>query len=247
MSLVSIITPTFNSLPYIKDVYNCLLKQTHKNWEWVVTDDCSSDGTLEWLISQSDERIKISVNTVNSGAAVSRNNSISRAVGEYIAFIDSDDIWDELKLEKQVEFMDSNGVNFCFTPYSVIDDDGKDLGMKVDTHILTTVDYEDMLRKKVTLGCSTVMLKRSFLGKIRMPLIRTGQDYALWLKLLKKDCAHVLPLVLTKYRITANSISRNKLKKAMRQWSIYREIEGLDLFKSIECFFFYAIRAVFRK
>ncbi|EKO3471167.1 hypothetical protein NTE06_004272 [Vibrio fluvialis] len=81
-----------------------------------------------------------------------------------------------------------------------------------------------------------------------MPLIRTGQDYALWLKLLKEDSfAYPLSKVLTRYRIMPNSISRNKIKKARRQWQIYREIEKLSLFISIECFIYYAYRAVFRK
>ncbi|MGY0650206.1 MAG: glycosyltransferase family 2 protein, partial [Paraglaciecola chathamensis] len=83
---------------------------------------------------------------------------------------------------------------------------------------------------------------------IQMPLLRTGQDYATWLKLLRAGAkAFVIPEPLTGYRILPNSISRNKVKKAKRQWQIYREVEGLRFFKSLECFLFYAWRAVFRK
>lgn len=247
---VSIITPTFNSIGYIESVYQSICDQDFLNWEWLVTDDCSSDGTYEFLcsLSQKDPRVKIFKNKVNSGAAVSRNLSISQSTGEFIAFIDSDDLWLPSKLTTQVRFMNTNSVDFCFTAYSLIDANNDLLGKTVDTHLTGSISYEDLLRKKATLGCSTVMLRKSAFSDLNMPLIRTGQDYGLWLKLLKTGVpAYPLPSILTSYRILPNSISRNKFKKARRQWQIYREIEQLDLLTSIECFVFYALRAVFRK
>jgi teichuronic acid biosynthesis glycosyltransferase TuaG len=105
-----------------------------------------------------------------------------------------------------------------------------------------------MLKKRATLGCSTVMLRKSGFEDISMPLIRTGQDYATWLKLLKTgNEAYLLNDVLTSYRIRPNSISRNKFKKAKRQWQIYRELEQLPMLKSLVCFCNYVWRAVFRK
>ncbi|NIY92601.1 glycosyltransferase family 2 protein [Vibrio diazotrophicus] len=248
--LVSIITPSFNCIDTIYQTYLSICNQTHTTWEWLVTDDCSSDGSYEFFskISSSDSRIKLFRNRTNQGAAVSRNVSISNASGEYIAFIDSDDIWLEDKLEKQLLFMEGNNTSFSFTAYELIDGDGNSLNQTVDTHLKGAVTYEDMLRKKATLGCSTVMIKNNYFSDLKMPLIRTGQDYALWLKLLKSgESAHPIPELLTKYRILPNSISRNKLKKAQRQWQIYRDIEKLPLPTAIECFFFYAFRAVFRK
>jgi len=110
------------------------------------------------------------------------------------------------------------------------------------------VSYKDLLAKKVTLGCSTVMLKNDAFDNIRMPLIRTGQDYALWLQLLKKYNVNAVlyPKVLTSYRIVAGSISRNKLKKAIRQWSIYRNLEKINLVMSMWYFVNYAWRAISR-
>ena len=105
-----------------------------------------------------------------------------------------------------------------------------------------------MLRKKATLGCSTVMIRRAGFNDLLMPLLRTGQDYATWLKLLRTgEKAYILNEVLTSYRILPNSISRNKFKKAIRQWQIYRDVENLSFSMSFVCFFFYAYRAVFRK
>lgn len=248
--MISIITPVYNAEDSIYKTFESILNQNYIDYEWIITDDFSSDSTSKILekISEKDSRIKIFKNIQNSGAAVSRNNSIKHATGDFIAFIDSDDLWLPEKLEKQVAFMEENNIDFSFTAYEIIDADGNPTGQKVDTHLTSPVTYEDMLRKKATLGCSTVMLRRSAFDDITMPLIRTGQDYGLWLKLLKTGAkAYPMPEVLTQYRILPNSISRNKVKKAKRQWQIYREIEKLPLLKSIECFCFYAWRAVFRK
>jgi len=247
---VSIITATFNSQSQIYDTYNSIKEQTFIDWEWVITDDASTDSTLKLLneIADSDSRVKIHGLKSNSGAAVARNNSISNALGEYLAFIDSDDMWLSNKLYQQLKFMDDYDIDFCFTAYELVDESGDSLSQKVDIHLTDFVTYEDMLKKKATLGCSTVMLKRSGFNDISMPLLRTGQDYATWLKLLKTGKnAYPLTDVLTQYRILPNSISRNKVKKAKRQWQIYREIEKLSFYKSAVCFCFYAWRAVFRK
>ncbi|MGK0270219.1 MAG: teichuronic acid biosynthesis glycosyltransferase TuaG [Cocleimonas sp.] len=239
--LVSIITPSFNSEKIIKETYNHVLNQSYNCWEWIVTDDGSSDKTLDILksLAKGDHRISVFQNNKNSGAAVSRNNSITKAKGDFIAFIDSDDLWLPDKLEKQITFMLKYDIDFSFTAYELINENGDSIGKKVDTHLTGPVSYGDMLRKKAALGCSTVMLRCSAFDDISMPLIRTGQDYGLWLKLLKTGAlAYPIPEVLTQYRILPNSISRNKFKKSKRQWQIYREIEKLPIFKSIECFCF---------
>lgn len=247
---VSIITATYNSSSLIVDTYKSILNQSLFNWEWIITDDCSSDDTYEVLqdLSNNDSRIVIFKNHVNSGAAVSRNNSLQHACGKFIAFIDSDDLWVAQKLEKQVKFMEEKNIDFSFTAYELTNDKGEKTGQKVDTHLKGFVTYEDMLKKKATLGCSTVMLRNKAFEDLSMPLLRTGQDYATWLKLLKSGkSAYPLTEVLTLYRILPNSISRNKFKKAKRQWQIYRDIEKLTFLKSLNCFCFYAWRAVFRK
>ncbi|GGB60589.1 glycosyltransferase family 2 protein [Shewanella inventionis] len=246
---VSIITPTYNSANWVLKTYESVHKQTYSNWEWLVTDDCSSDETLIILnkLANEDPRVRVFSNVANSGAAVSRNNSIKAAQGEFLAFIDSDDLWFQDKLEKQLAFM-GESIDFSFTAYELIDENNTRLNKSVDSTQQGCFSYQDMLRKKATLGCSTVMLRKSSFDDITMPLIRTGQDYALWLKLLKTGKkAHLLNEVLTLYRILPDSISRNKIKKAKRQWQIYREIECLGFIESSINFCFYAFRAVFRK
>ncbi len=247
--MVSIITPTYNSSSFIIDTYHSILSQTISDWEWIVTDDCSTDSTwhLLWDFAKNDPRIKIMKNEFNSGAAVTRNKCLSRASGDFLAFIDSDDIWLSEKIEKQLQYMEKNKINFSFTAYELINTNGASLKKFIDIKNTGAFSYSDMLRKKATLGCSTVMLRKKAFSDLTMPLIRTGQDYAFWLKLLKNgETAYLLNEPLTKYRIVSNSISRNKFRKAMRQWQIYRKIEKLNLAEALECFFFYAVHAVFR-
>lgn len=208
--------------------------------EWLITDDCSTDDTFTMLqeMALNDSRIRIFKNEVNSGAAVTRNVSISNATGKYIAFIDSDDLWKPEKLERQVKWMSHNKMEMTFTHYEIVNEVGEPTGQVVDTHMeVDPVSYEDMLRKKATLGCSTVMIDRELLGDIRMPVIKTTEDYALWLSILKTGVlAYPVNRVLTSYRILPNSLSRNKIKKAKTQWTVYREFENLTLPKAIECF-----------
>lgn len=248
--LISVVTPTFNSLRFIDSTYLTIVNQSHENWEWVITDDCSSDGTYEYVceLAKIDHRIRVFRNETNSGAAVSRNNSISNVKGDYISFLDADDLWSQDKLELQLKYMIDNNVDFSFTAYKLIDEYAHDLGKTVDTHQNRPLTYHDMLKKKATLGCSSVMIKTSTFHDYRMPLLRTGQDYAFWLKILKNGHnAYPIPIVLMNYRIVSDSISRNKFRKAKRQWQIYRKIEKLNFFNSLFNFCFYAHRAVFRK
>ncbi|HGE6932936.1 TPA: glycosyltransferase family 2 protein [Enterobacter cloacae] len=249
--LISIIMPSFNSSGTISETLDSVIKQSYLNWELLITDDCSTDNTVSIIkeYASRDSRIKIYSNLINSGAAVSRNNSIENANGDFLAFLDSDDLWLPHKLSKQHSFMKNNNLDFSFTAYELIDGSGLKIGKTVDLQgDELSFDYFDMLRKKATLGCSTVMLRKSAFKDCKMPLIRTGQDYALWLKLLKQGKrAYLLNKVLTQYRVLPNSISRNKFKKCKRQWQIYRDFENLNMYQSSVSFVHYAWRAIFRR
>lgn len=181
------------------------------------------------------------------GAAHARNICIDRAYGQYLAFIDSDDIWLPRKLEKQLEVM-AGGCDFSFTSYEIVNEQGRSLGKFVDSHDISMVGYEDMLKKRATLGCSTVMIRRSVIGARRMPDLRTGQDYAFWLSILRDGYkAQRVNECLSEYRLVSSSLSRNKFKKASRQWDIYRQVEGFSIFQSAVYFVHYAKNAVFRR
>jgi teichuronic acid biosynthesis glycosyltransferase TuaG len=248
---ISIITPTFNSSTYIKETIYSVISQSYTDWELLIIDDCSSDDTVEIVESftLSDERIRLIKNQQNKGASFSRNVGIAKSHGDYLAFLDSDDLWEKDKLQTQITFMRDHKIAFCFTGYLIVDSSGKSSGKTVDSSQKGSFSYNDMLAKKATLGCSTVMLKKSsFKGLLQMPDLRTGQDYAFWLKILRctNQNAYILPLVLTQYRITPNSISRNKFNKAKRQWFIYNKIENLGSLRAAYYFCFYVVRAIFR-
>ena len=246
---ISIITPTYNAEKFISDTIESVKNQTFKEYEHIFIDDCSKDNTVNIIESyaNSDDRIKLIKLTENSGAAVARNTGLSKASAKYIAFLDSDDIWEPEKLAKQLTFMQSNSYSFSYTAYQLVKENGEPYGKIIDKNAKDSVNYHDMLCKRSTLGCSTVMLDRESIDKIEMPLIRTGQDYGLWLDILKRGhTAHCLHETLTHYRIVANSISRNKVKKAMRQWQIYREIEQVSLPLSAWYFANYAYRVLVR-
>lgn len=214
--LVSIITPTFNSINYIKETYRSILEQKYQNWEWVITDDCSTDDTFDFLLQLSinDIRIRPFKLDKNSGAAVARNNSLNHSRGEYIAFIDADDYWEKDKLSSQISYMVEKNLDFCFTSYICETEVVSKLCKVVDaTHSENVFTYKDMLKKKATLGCSTVILRKSLVKQHRMPLIRTYQDYAFWLKLLKETNAVLFNRCLTHYRIVPGPCQGTSLKK----------------------------------
>lgn len=248
--LVSVIMPCYNSERYVAKSIDSVIQQSYSSWELIIVDDCSQDSTMEILeeYAKKDPRIKVLKNCVNSGAAVSRNLGIDNANGKFIAFLDSDDIWEIDKLDVQIKFMELNDVSFCFTSYSTISENEKIGGNVIDGRSKQVVDYKDMLSKKATMGCSTVVIRKNIVGEKRMPLIRTGQDYAFWLSILKDgNHATCLRKVLTYYRLVQGSISSNKVKKAKRQWQIYRDIEGIGFFSSTVHFLNYAYRAIVRK
>lgn len=249
--MVSVIMPAYNAEKYIEESIASVLNQSYQNLELLVTDDCSLDGTqriIEELASH-DRRVRYFRLNKNSGAAVARNNSLKNTRGRYIAFLDADDVWLESKLELQLAFMKANGSAFSFTGYSIYYGNGRFDEKVIDSNTLEKIARKDLLKKSCTVGCSTVMLDKEKLPAIEMVNIRTGQDYALWLMLLRESghVAHNLKKRLTGYRVREDSISRNKFAKSKRQWQIYREIEKISLLPSLYFMFFYARNAVFRR
>ncbi|EPJ7774990.1 glycosyltransferase family 2 protein, partial [Enterobacter hormaechei] len=145
MSLVSIIMPSYNSSKTIRASINSILAQSYDNWELLITDDQSTDDTLEIIkdLAAKDSRIKIFQNENNSGAGISRNKSISNAQGRFIAFLDSDDMWEKDKLTKQINFMIKNGYHLTYTQYIKVDEDGN---IKGKIHPPLEVDYNELLK-----------------------------------------------------------------------------------------------------
>lgn len=243
-SLVSIITPSYNASRFIEQTIQSVLAQTYQNWEMIIVDDGSKDHSVEIInrYAESDHRIKLIQNQTNKGAAETRNVAIRVAKGDYIAFLDSDDLWVPEKLEKQLHFMEKNGVAFSFSAYEVIQENG------TSTHKIIAVppqiDYEGYLRNTI-IGCLTVVINRKTVGDFEMPNIKSSHDMALWLLIMKRGYkAYGLQENLAKYRLVATSNTAKKSKVAKDVWRVYRELEQLPLAKSIWCFIGYAFNAI---
>ncbi|MGG7213287.1 glycosyltransferase family 2 protein [Clostridium nigeriense] len=230
--LVSIITPTYNCGKFIEETIESVLKQSHENWEMIIVDDCSTDNTKEVVekYTKNDHRIKYYILDKNSGAAVTRTKAMELAKGNYIAFLDSDDLWMEDKLKRQLDFMKNNDYAFTCTAYEQIDEMGYPLNKVIKTKEKT--DYNGILLS-CPVGNSTVMYNVDKLGKFTVPNIRKRNDDALWLQILKKErYIYGMKDILMKYRIRNNSISSNKLQLVKYHWKLYREIENLSIIRS---------------
>lgn len=228
--LVSIITPLYNSEKYIGATIRSVLAQTYKNWEMIIVDDCSEDDGVEVARSYRDSRIKIYSLKENSGGSAARNYAIERAGGRYIAFLDSDDLWKEEKLGKQVEFMKRKDAEFSYTWYSKIDESGRYTG-RVGS-IPGNLDYKRLLRANY-IGCLTGVYDTKRIGKVYLPVIKRRQDYALWLEVIKKTgTAMCLEEDLALYRVRSNSLSQSKVKRLYYNYLVYYQVEKFGAIKS---------------
>ena len=226
--LISIITPNYNCSRFIAETIESVLAQTYTNWEMIIVDDCSTDNSYEIALnySKKDSRIKVYKNENNSGAAFSRNKAIEIAKGEYIAFLDSDDLWSLDKLEKQLRFMQENNYFFTYTNFEHIDEDSTSLNVFVSG---PKVVSRRMLNNSNYLGCLTVMYDKKVVGDISISeKIKKRNDHALWLKVIDitKQC-YLLDENLSKYRKRNNSISNVSISKLLKHhYILYKETKN---------------------
>lgn len=230
--LVSIIMPSYNTASYIKQTIRSVLDQTYTNWELIIVDDCSTDNTNEVVDTIKDCRIHYFKNEKNSGAAISRNKALREAKGQWIAYLDSDDLWMPEKLEKQIKFMEENGYVFSYTNYEEIDVDGYKTGVKVTGP------------KKITKtgmfnycwpGCLTVMYDANKIGLIQIEDIKKNNDYAMWLKVCRKADCYLLDEILGQYRKgRVGSVSTHSIRTMIGwHYKLYREAEDMGILSSL--------------
>ena len=246
---VSIIVPVYNVVQYIEDTVATVINQTYTNWELLLVDDGSTDGSRQLLTGMlaeyKDERIQLFCRE-NSGAAKTRNFGLNKATGRYIAYLDADDIWESHKLEKQLQFMKEKQAAFCFTGYEFADENGEGTGKIVK--VPETISYKQALRN-TTIFTSTVMFDSKRIDKhlLNMPNIKS-EDTALWFQILGRGyLAYGLNQNLVRYRRVGGSLSSNKMEAIRRIWNLYRKSEHLSLPYSAYNFLFWAIRAVKRR
>lgn len=219
--LISIIMPAYNCEECIGRTIQNIIEQTYSNWELIIVDDSSTDGTVNVISSFHDSRIRLYRNKKNLGAAVSRNKALREAKGRYIAFQDSDDLWKRNKLEKQLNYMKEKQYSFTYTDYQIITPKGKTL-----PYICTGPNKVN--KRKIYNYCYfstiTVMYDKKKVGLIQIEDIKKNNDYAMWLKAVEKTDFYRLPECLSYYCKRENSISSgNKLKLIKYHYILFRK------------------------
>ncbi len=218
--MVSVIIPVYNSEKYIKETIASVLEQTYKQVEIIVIDDYSSDNSRRILsdLVQAYSNIIYHRQKENQGVAVARNTGLELAKGRYVAFLDSDDIWKKDKLEKQLSLMREKQAGFVFSAIEMMDENGNE--RKKKRKIKTEVDYKYLLKNTV-IPTSTVIIDRNIVENFKMPHMRSGQDYATWLMILRNGTiAYGVDEALVKYRVGSSSLSSNKFKSIKQVWGI---------------------------
>ena len=243
--LISIIMPAYNSDKYIAQAIDSVIQQTYQNWELIIIDDCSSDNTsgiTEQKIEK-DSRIRLIKNEQNLGVSATRNKGVALSRGEWVAFLDSDDLWEKSKLEKQMKLAQAAPAEFVFTGSSFIDENGDSYEGILE--VPDKVTYSRLKRHNI-ISCSSVLIKKHFFDKIKMEKDHMHEDYAFWLKVLKTGAiAYGVNEPLLIYRISKTSRSGNKLKTIKKTYQVFRNV-GINPVGSVYYMTSHVISSVFK-
>lgn len=238
---VSVIMPAYNAARFVEEAIRSVMEQTFTNWELLVLDDGSSDGTCEIVerLAAEDNRIRLICNETNLGTAATRNRGLELMQEGYAAFLDCDDVWLPEKLSRQIARMEESSADLCCCSYAVVNEEGKKA--KHDYIIPASISYNHMLMEN-SIGCSTVVLSPNAASVYRFDASYYHEDYLLWLRMLSDGCEMVgcrEPLVC--WRMTTGSRSANKLKSAGNRWRIYRNYFHFPFWKSLWLLSNYAV------
>lgn len=224
----------YNSEAFILETVHSVLNQTYKDWELILIDDCSNDKTLETIkpLINTHPNIALLKNASNSGAAFSRNKGIQAAKGDFIAFLDADDLWKPEKLEKQLAFMQAKNCDVCFSSYDLINEKGALLNKQVKA--LKRVSFKKLLKSNY-IGNLTGIYNTKILGKITSPNLRKRQDWLLWLTAIKQSGKPAIGIQesLAYYRVREDSMSSNKFNLVKYNYWVYKKGLGFSTLKSI--------------
>jgi len=246
MHLISIITPCYNAANTIRDTIESVLAQTYNNWEMLIIDDCSTDNSSSIIQSYSiqDSRIKYFKTKEPSGSpSAPRNIGIDNAAGDYIAFLDADDIWFPNKLEDQLTYLISHKCKFVYSNYEKINSAGE----RNNRIILMrkTTNFWDIL-ESCTIPCLTVLLCRECVNGLRFP-DTPKEDYVFWISILRRGIiAYNTGQIHALYREQKNSRSSNKIRMIIYQWIILRQIEGVKVIPALYFMLTYIIQAIYK-
>ena len=230
--LISVIIPYYKKREYISKTINSVLNQSYRKFEILIIYDDDNLSDLNYLekLFQSEEKIRIIKNSQTIGAGLSRNKGIQNSKGEYIAFIDADDIWKRYKLENQINFMKKKKIKFSHTTYEIIDKNDRVLGERVSRNF----EKVDDLIKSCDIGLSTVILKKEIINdETKFPNLKTKEDFVLWLKILQRNISiNSLNENLTSWRKLENSLSSSITQKLKDAFKVYNHYMKFNFIKS---------------
>ena len=230
MPEVSIITPCYNSALFLKETTESVINQTFTDWEWIITDDKSSDNSVEIIKEINDPRIKLIIADKNGGAGHARNLSLEKATGRFITFLDADDFWEPNFLEEMVRFMKKEKAEIAYSNYARCDEN---LVPKIDDFKADKEVTFNNLLKTCRLSLLSSMYDSQRVGKEFFPEGSKREDHVMWLNLLKKiPIGKPLPKTMAKYRMHASSISRKKTNIMKDQYLVYKDYMKFSTLKS---------------
>lgn len=244
MSKVSVITPAYNTAQYLSETIQSVQAQLYTDWEMIIVDDCSTDNTYEIAneAANKDKRIRVLRNEINLHVAATRNRALDVANGEYIAFLDSDDLWLPAKLEKQLRFMNAGQYALTYTAYQKFNSITGERGKVVTAPKKMTAKQ---IYGNTSIGCLTVMVNRGMVGEFHMPLLGHTEDNCTWQEILNRGYeAYGMDEILALYREGNTSLTNSKMKAAKQQWQTYREHYSFSIPRSTFYFIRYAYNAV---
>lgn len=243
MPLISIITPVYNSERFLEDTMRSVFGQTFTDWEWLLVNDASTDGSAEVLAKMAaDPRVHVFHNDKNRGAGACRNLCIRAAAGRYLAFLDADDIWKPEKLERQLAFMRRTGAAVSHTAYCFLSEQG-DVRGRVDVLPLLTLP---LYMQRTEISGSTGMLDRARVGRVRFVPTRNREDTLLWISLFRRGfLSYGLDEALTFYRTSRTQTTRvgNLPRMVWQTFCIFWGASGMPRYKVISYFCCYVINA----
>lgn len=248
--LVSIVMPLYNSVNTISKSVNSIQNQTFKNWCLIIVDDASTDLSLEIIkkIQKEDSRIIIICQDKNQGVAKARKKAldyIKENPSKYIAFCDSDDIWEKEKLNIQVKTMEDNKLSFSCTGAYFMNENYSKLNKGVFPPSI--FGYNQVLKCNPIVN-SSVLILFSLAFSYPYPIEGGTEDYAYWLGIIRKNkgtVVHGINQALVGYMLRQGSVSRNKIKAFKRNWIVYSYYEKLGFLKSLSTTFKYILIKVF--
>ena len=239
--LCSVVMTVYNAEKYLRAAIDSVLRQTETRFELIIVNDCSTDTSEEIIKSYADKRIRYFKNEKNLKVSKTRNFGVTQAKSNLVAFIDSDDVWLETKLEKQLNALNEANASLCYTSQILIDDNGNESGRAFI--VKETTSYKKLLKQNI-ICMSTSIVKKELCEKYPFKNPEIHEDFIFWLEILKNENVNPVGIVepLIKYRLTLGSKSRNKFKSVKMTYKTYKKV-GLNFFAAHYNLMFYIIRS----